>query len=153
MLVSWELPEDNQFPSVVPELPEAAKYALLWVTKDMQRVRDSKIFWILMEMNIRMAINRKPWLSPTVFDNLQGYAEFKVDFHHVAIRARKDPTQKWYDLPSLAMDDTIDVVLDRWPAEWHTTIDLAVGGSKSVAQRKKEEAKLKMTQLAEKRKE
>lgn len=44
------------------------------------------------------------------------------------------------------------MVLDQWPTEWCTTIDLVVGGSKSTAQKKKEEAKLKMTQLAEKRK-
>lgn len=69
---------------------EVVKYALLWVTKDAQHIKHKKIFWILMEMSICMAINRKPWLSPTVFSNLQGYIEFKVDFHHVLIRTRKD---------------------------------------------------------------
>ena len=64
-----------------------------------------------MEMNIHMAINHKLWLSPTVFANLQGYTKFKVDFHHVSIKARKDPEQTWYDLPYLEMDDVIDVVL------------------------------------------
>ena len=42
------------------------------------------------------------------------------------------------------MDDIIDVVLDQWSTEWLTTMDLAIGGSKSTAQKKKEEAKLKM---------
>lgn len=56
------------------------------------------------------------------------------------------------DFPYLATDDAIDVELDQWPIEWLSTIDLAVGGSKSIVQKKKEEAKLKMTQLAEKRK-
>lgn len=36
-----------------------------------------------MEMNVHMAINHKPWLSPTNFDKLQEYAEFKDDFHNV----------------------------------------------------------------------
>lgn len=92
-----------------------------------------------------MAINRKPQLLPTVFVNLKGYVEFKADFHHVAIRVRKDPAQKWYDLPYLAIVDAIDTILDRWPVEWCTKIDLAVGGSKFATQRKKEEAKLMMT--------
>ena len=52
----------------------------------------------------------------------------------------------------LAKDDAIDAVLDKWLAEWHTTTNLAVGGSKSAAQKKKDEAKLKMAQLVEKRK-
>lgn len=99
-----------------------------------------------------MAVNHKPQLSPTVYTNLQGYVEFKANFHHVSIRAWKDPAQKWYDLPYLAMDDVIDAVLDQWPTEWRTTTDLAMGGSKYTTQRKKEEAKIKMTQLAEKRK-
>lgn len=66
-----------------------------------------------MEMNVHMAINHKPWLSYTVFINLQCYMEFKADFHHVSIRAYKDPTQTWYDLPYLEIDDAIDAVLDR----------------------------------------
>ena len=59
VLIAWELPEDSPFPLVAPDLPEVAKYTLLSVNKDMERVQDSKIFWILMEMNIRMAINCK----------------------------------------------------------------------------------------------
>lgn len=59
VLVEWEMPKDIQFPSVALDLPEEVKYASRWVTKDVQRIKDNKIFWILMEMNIRMAINRK----------------------------------------------------------------------------------------------
>lgn len=83
---------DIQFPSVMPDLPEVVKYASLWDTKDTQRVRDSKVFWILMQINIRMAINHKLRLSPTMYANLKGYAEFKAGFHRVSIRVRKDPT-------------------------------------------------------------
>lgn len=46
-------------PLVTPDLPKAAKYASLLATKDVQRVRDNKIFWVLMEMSIWMAINCK----------------------------------------------------------------------------------------------
>jgi len=42
------------------------------------------------------------------------------------------------------MDNAIDAVLDQRLTEWQTTTDLAVGGIKSTAQKKKEEAKLKM---------
>lgn len=98
-----------------------------------------------------MAISRKPWLSPTNFDKLQEYVEFKADFHHVSIPTRKDPKQKWHDLPYLATDDTTIAVLDRWPVDWHTTTDLIAGSSKFITQRKKEEAKLRMEQLATKK--
>ena len=40
-----------------------------------------------MEMNIRMGINHKPWISPTVYNSLQSFMEFKADFNHVFIRA------------------------------------------------------------------
>lgn len=93
VLVAWELPEDSQFHSVTPDLLEAVKYASLWVTKDAQRIRERKIFWVLMERNIWMGINRKPWLSPIIYNSLQSFSEFKVYFYHVFIRALKDPTK------------------------------------------------------------
>jgi len=70
VLAAWELSEDSQFPSVALDLPEARKYSLLWVNKDAQRTKDNNILWILMEMNIHMAINHKPQLLPTLFANL-----------------------------------------------------------------------------------
>lgn len=48
----------------------------------------------------------------SIFDKLQGYIKFKENFQHVSIRVRKDLDQKWHDLPCLATDDAIDVVLD-----------------------------------------
>ena len=102
----------------MPELPEAVKYTSLWVTKDTQGIRESNIFWVLMEMNIQMAINHKPWLSPTIYASLQSFAEFKADFHHVFIRVLKDPTKTWHDLPYLATDDVISAVLESWLPEW-----------------------------------
>lgn len=38
VLVAWELAEEIQFPSVMPDLPEVVRYASLWVTKDVERV-------------------------------------------------------------------------------------------------------------------
>lgn len=49
-------------------------------------------------------------------------------------------------------DDAISVVLESWIVGWCMASDLSAGPSKSVAKRKKEEARLKMEQLAERRK-
>lgn len=38
VLVAGELLEDIQFPPIERDLPEAAKYALLWATKDAHRI-------------------------------------------------------------------------------------------------------------------
>jgi len=46
-----------------------------------------------MNMNLRMEINRKPWLLPTVYNSLQSLAEFKVDIHNIYIKVHKDPTK------------------------------------------------------------
>jgi len=59
--------------------------------KDPQRVKNGKVFWILMKMNIHMAINRKPWFSSIVFYQLIEYVEFKMEFHHVSMCVWKDP--------------------------------------------------------------
>jgi len=120
------------------------KYASLWENKDAQRIRERKIFWVVMEMNIRMEINRKPMLSPTIYNSLQRFVEFKADFHHVFIKAWKEPTKMWHELPNLAINDVIFMVLESWPPKWHALVGSAVEVNKSVAQRKKEETKLWM---------
>jgi len=150
VLVAWEFPEDSQFSMITQDLPEAAKYASLWATRDAQRIRESKIFLVLMEMNIKMGINCKPRLSLTVYNSLQIFTEFKADFHHVFIKVQKDPTQTWRELPYL-VTDVIFEVLESWPSEWRALAGSAVEVEKSVAQWKKEEVKLRMAQLAEKR--
>lgn len=75
------------------------------------------------------------------------YEEFKEDFHRAYVRARKDPQQKWFDLPYLAMDDATQEVIKRWSADWHSLFDLAAGSSTE----KKEAAKQVVQKLAEKR--
>lgn len=64
-----------------------------------------------MEVSITVAINRKLRLSPTIFEQLSDYVEFKARFHCVPMQARKDPEHKWYDLPYLTTDDAIAMVL------------------------------------------
>lgn len=152
VLVAWELPEDNQFPLVVLDLPEVAKFASLWVTKGVARVKDARIFWVLMEASIHTVINHKPRLSSTVFEQLSGYVEFKANFHCVSVRVWKDLKKKWYDIPYLAMDDATAMVLESWPSEWRTTSDLSARSSNSAVKQEKREARLKIDQLADRRK-
>ena len=53
-LLTGELLKDSQFPSIEHDLPEAAKYASLWATKDMKWIHKRKIFWVLMEESIEI---------------------------------------------------------------------------------------------------
>lgn len=102
-----------------------------------------------MKMNIEMWINRKSCLSPTVYNSLQSFAEFNVDMHNIYIRAHKDPTKQWTKLPVVATDDTIFTGLEAWPPEW-----LAPNIAKlerSATKKKKDNAKLRIAQLVEKR--
>lgn len=71
-----------------------------------------------------MWINRRPWLSPTVYNILQSFTKFKVDMHNIYIRARKDPMKQWTKLPFVAIGDAIFTILKTWPPEWHA-LDLA----------------------------
>jgi len=59
--------------------------------------------------------------------------------------------KKWSELPFIATDDVIFDVLETWPPELRALGIVAM--EKSVAQRKEEEAKLCMAQLAEKRRQ
>jgi len=97
-----------------------------------------------MEMNIQMGVNCKPRLLPKVYNSLQSFVEFKENFHHVFIRARKDPTKTWHALPYLETDDVIFVVLESWPLEWCTPAGSVMDTDKSTTQHKKEETKLRI---------
>jgi len=148
VLVTGELSDDSQFPTIYRNLLKAMKYASLWAMKDANWIHDSKIFSMFMEMNIRMGIKRKSWLSPTIYNSLQCFAEFKVDLHSIDIRVHKGPTKQWKELPFVAMKDVIFDVLE-WPPEWRAP-DIAAM-EKSTVQKNKEETKLRMVQLVEKR--
>lgn len=74
--------------------------------------------------------------------------EFKADFHCIYIWTWKDSHKKWFDLPYLATDDSIEEV--HWPIKWHSSSDLATGTSKSLEKKQKEAAKQKVQQLAKK---
>ena len=82
---------------------------------------------------------------------MQSFSEFKADFHHVFIRARKDPTKTWHNILYPATDDVIFAVLESWPSEWCAPVGSTVETDKSTMYRKKEETKLRMAQLAGKR--
>jgi len=94
-----------------------------------------------MEMNIGMGINCKPRLSPTVYNSLQSFTEFKVAFHHIYIKVWKDPTKTWHEVLYLEMDDFIFALLESWPPEWCTPTSSVVESKKFATQRQKEEAK------------
>jgi len=69
--------------------------------------------------------------------------------YNVYIRPCKDTMKQWAKLPFIATDDTIFTILETWPLEWHTP-DLAEL-EKVAAHKKKDDAKMCVTQLAEKR--
>lgn len=82
-----------------------------------------------MEMNLRMGINRKSWLLPTIYNNLQSFAEFKANLHNIYIRACKDLAKKWSELSFVAIDDVIFDVLETWPPEWRAQKIMAMENS------------------------
>lgn len=83
VLMAGELPEDSHFPIIDRDLPKAAKYALLWATKDAKRIHNSKILLVFMEMNLIMEINRKLCchsLSITAYRVLQNSKRTSITF-------------------------------------------------------------------------
>jgi len=88
-----------------------------------------------MEKNLRMGINRKLWLSPIVYNSLQSFVEFNVDIHNIYIRAHKDLTKQWRELPFVSTNNVIFNVLETWPLEW-CTLNIVIM-EKSIAQGRK----------------
>jgi len=63
----------------------------------------------------------QPMTTPicSVYDSVNIFVDFKVDMHHVYIKAREDLEQKWTTLPFITIDDVVFTVLDTWPSKWH----------------------------------
>lgn len=59
-----------------------------------------------------MLMNWRLRLSPTVYNSLQSFAEFKADMHNIYLRARKDPANEWKKLLFVATDDAIFTILE-----------------------------------------
>jgi len=112
VLVTTDLPEDSQFPSLDQDWPEVARIALLWATRDAERILGIKIFWILMEADIRHWVTRQPRLSTEIYDSVKHIVEFKADMHFVYIRVCKDPDKTWTTLPFLAIDSDLQMLQD-----------------------------------------
>ena len=68
-----------------------------------------------------MWINRRPRLSPTMYNNLRSFADFKADMHNVYIKVHKDPAQNRTKIPFIAIDDLIFSVLESWPYTWRAS--------------------------------
>lgn len=56
-LVAWRLLEDSQLTPKDVDLPEAMMFASLWRTKDLERVMETKLFWVLIEMDLYTVIS------------------------------------------------------------------------------------------------
>lgn len=104
LLIAWHLPEGSQFPPQEENLPKATKFTSLWSTKDLERIKESKIFWILVEMDLRTIISQRPRLSPTLFEQLRAFTESKSDLHNVSIRVRRNPNHIWHKMPYLVLE-------------------------------------------------
>jgi len=90
---------------------------LLWATSDLERFMETKVLWVLVEMDLRIVINQRRRLSPTLLGQLEAYAEFKVDFHNVSICARHDPNKVWYKFPYLVTNTDVQEVMGKWQSD------------------------------------
>jgi len=68
------------------EWTEAARYASLWATWDTERIRNIKIFWVLMDMTVHQWITQLPHLTDEIYESIEHISKFKEDMHHVYIK-------------------------------------------------------------------
>lgn len=120
----YRMPKDSRFPITDPNLCKAAKFSLLWEMKDPDCVIENKMFWVLFELELCMVINQKPQLFPTLFKEYWCSADFKVDFHHVYIRARHNMMKKWMTFPFLVTEDDIPQLVIKWSVDWLLPMDV-----------------------------
>lgn len=110
-------------------------------------VEKQKFNWEFMEMDIHMAVNNRPRLSPTLFQQLKAFAEFKANFQNVCVRIGKDSQEVWYKMPNLVDDIDVQEVVDVWLVYWREPTQL------DVRTRKLSEGSSTQTSIVKKKKE
>lgn len=74
-----------------------------------------------------MVMSQRSRLSPTFFNQLMAFTEFKVDFENVSIKARKYPKHLWHKLMYLVSKMDMQEIVGIWLAEWCELTKLGVG--------------------------
>lgn len=81
-------------------------------------------FFVILSMDFHMVVNQYPRLSPILYEQYCNIATFKVDFHRVYIKARKDPMETQHPLPYSVTEYDLLAVIQQWSVKWMTpTID------------------------------
>ena len=89
-LVGWKEPTEVHFVAVPPNMPSAARYASLWVSKDKASRQMTNYVFSFYMMSISYETVKTPRLSNELFSQYDGVANFRADMHNVFIQARAD---------------------------------------------------------------
>jgi len=54
-----------------------------------------------------MVVNQHPRLSSSLYDQYRNITEFKVDFHRIYVKARKDLIETWNPIPYFFAEDEL----------------------------------------------
>lgn len=75
---------------------------------------------VLLSMDLHMVVNQHLRLSPSLYKQYCNIVDFKVDFHRIYVKERKDRTRTWHPFPYLVTEDDLLVVVQCWSEEWMT---------------------------------
>lgn len=78
---------------------------------------ETKNFWVLFELELRMVINQWPRLSPRLHVQYNDVAYFKAYFHNFHICVKKYDKGIWHKLSYLVTEDDILGVISKWPSD------------------------------------
>lgn len=104
-LIGWNTPKGTQFLEIEPQICEATNYATLWNSSDPVHIKENKIFWVLYDATLYQAVQSKPQLSPTLYDQYKMVAKFKATFHNTHIYTKGVVEGVWNELLYLVIED------------------------------------------------
>lgn len=83
-------------------------------------------------MDLRIVISQWPRLSPTLYEKLRAFTNFKVDFHNVSIMVWKDSKITWHELIYLVLVMDVHEIVGSWEIEWREPKNLDAGTNKGA---------------------
>lgn len=80
-------------------------------------------------MDLRMMINQRLRLSPTLYDQYEPFTDFKADFHNLYVMQGGIPRRHGTSCLLVAEEDVVEI-MGKWPLERITPSEAGAGTSK-----------------------
>ena len=112
--IAWEMSEDALFPETLPFEPLAAKFSTLWYTIDMSRQWQSNTLFHRYYIQLKIAIQATPRITPKTLHRFIPLMKFSVECHFIYLTPRADEHQEQLQSYYKLIEEVLEEITKEW---------------------------------------